>query len=53
MLPKAIPTARIMQFAYESKWVGSDSVEQSLSGIADQLLVCLLEKRKVRLSFGS
>jgi hypothetical protein len=47
MLPELVPTARIMQFAYESAWFGTHSIEQRLSLIADQLLESLANERVV------
>ncbi|KAK4160854.1 hypothetical protein QBC43DRAFT_244760 [Cladorrhinum sp. PSN259] len=41
MLPKAVPTARIMRFGYESTWFGSDKVEPKktyVSDVAEMLL---------------
>jgi len=47
MLPELVPSARIMQFAYESAWIGAHSIDQRLSLIADQLLESLANRRAV------
>ena len=48
MLPELLPTARILQFSYESTWLGAESIDQRCSLIADQLLYCLSAARMVR-----
>ena len=47
MLPRLVPNARIMQFVYESAWLGAQSIDQRVSLIADQLLECLANQRAV------
>ena len=47
MLPDAAPTARIMRFGWESKWIGRDSIDQRCSTVADQLLDSLRTVRMV------
>ncbi|SRR6266516_3739064 len=49
MLPKAIPTARIMRFGYESRWFGENPIKQRLSTVAESLLRALKSERKVRI----
>lgn len=46
MLPSAIPNARILRFAYESQWLGRDTVQQRLPLVADQLLSSFVQARK-------
>ncbi|KAL1867896.1 hypothetical protein Daus18300_006171 [Diaporthe australafricana] len=46
MLPKAIPSARIARFAYQSEWLGRDAIQQRLPLVSDQLLSSLLAHRK-------
>ena len=47
MLPHAVPNARIMRFGYESQWLGKDAIKQRLPLVADQLLHCRMDARKV------
>jgi hypothetical protein len=50
MLPKAIPKARIMRYGYESHWFGETAVKQRLATVANDLLFCLEQARRVSLS---
>jgi hypothetical protein len=45
MLPAAVPSARIMGFCYESRWIGESAVWQSLDSIANELLEALRHER--------
>jgi hypothetical protein len=47
MLPQAVPSARIMRFGYESRWLGPEAVKQRLSAVAERLLRSLLSSRRV------
>jgi hypothetical protein len=56
MLPKAVPTARIMRFGYESSWYGSDKDEPKktyVADIAEMLLKGLEIHRRVSQFFKS
>jgi len=46
MLPHAVPHTRILSFAYESQWLGKDSINQRLPLVAQHLLKSLMEQRK-------
>lgn len=46
MLPHAVPHTRILSFAYESQWLGKDSINQRLPLVAQHLLKSLIEQRK-------
>ncbi|CZT10860.1 uncharacterized protein RCO7_03554 [Rhynchosporium graminicola] len=39
-------SARILKFAYESRWLGDKALNQTLGNVAEQLLVALVEARK-------
>jgi len=47
MLPQEQPTARIMTFSYDSQWLGSESIDQRCSLIADHLLAHLKTRRQI------
>jgi hypothetical protein len=49
MLPKIVPSARIMRYGYESKWFGEGAIKQKASTVAQRLLLALKRERKVRL----
>ncbi|KFY84460.1 hypothetical protein V500_09300 [Pseudogymnoascus sp. VKM F-4518 (FW-2643)] len=46
MLPEACPRSRILAYGYESQWLGTDSVSQSLSSIAANFLHLLQGYRR-------
>jgi hypothetical protein len=48
MLPAVAPHARIMRYGYQSGWFGKETMQQSVSTVADRLLRALKRKRKVR-----
>lgn len=45
MLPRSVTNARIMVFEYESQWFGRGSINQTLSSVADQLVLALFHRR--------
>ncbi|KAI1210128.1 uncharacterized protein F4807DRAFT_70597 [Annulohypoxylon truncatum] len=45
MLPDVLPNARIMVYNYESFWFGENAVRQSLSGVAEKLLMAFHDER--------
>jgi hypothetical protein len=49
MLPAVAPNARIMRYGYQSQWFGQEMMQQSVSSVADRLLINLKRRRKVRL----
>jgi hypothetical protein len=52
MLPAVAPNARIMRYGYQSQWFGKEMMQQSVSTVAERLLINLKRKRKVRAVFG-
>jgi hypothetical protein len=50
MLPAHLSHARVLQFKYESNWLGEDSIDQRCSLIADQFLRSMQAARQVRAS---
>ncbi|RYC65079.1 hypothetical protein CHU98_g1080 [Xylaria longipes] len=49
MLPEALPNARIMRYGANTQWFGEDSIQQTVSTIADSLLRALKRSRKALL----
>jgi hypothetical protein len=47
MLPAVAPNARIMRYGYQSQWFGKEMMQQSVSTVAERLLINLKRKRKV------
>jgi hypothetical protein len=47
MLPAVAPNARIMRYGYQSQWFGKEIMQQSVSTVAERLLINLKRKRKV------
>ncbi|KAJ2998949.1 hypothetical protein NUW58_g155 [Xylaria curta] len=45
MLPAALPNARIMTYGYDSYWFGDNATKQSLSGVAEKLLLAYVDAR--------
>jgi hypothetical protein len=52
MLPAVAPNARIMRYGYQSQWFGKEIMQQSVSTVAERLLINLKRKRKVRTVYG-
>jgi hypothetical protein len=52
MLPAVVPNARIMRYGYQSQWFGNEMMQQSVSSVAERLLINLKRKRKVRTVSG-
>jgi hypothetical protein len=48
MLPAVAPNARIMRYGYQSQWFGDEMMQQSVSSVAERLLINLKQKRKVQ-----
>jgi hypothetical protein len=48
MLPAVAPHARIMRYGYKSEWFGKQTTQQTVSTVANRLLLALRRKRKVR-----
>jgi hypothetical protein len=48
ILPGKMPQTRIMQFGYDSIWLGKDPIRTSIESIATLLLNTLRNERKVR-----
>lgn len=46
MLPALTPEARILQFGYDSLWLGKEPVRARLPAIADTLLLALARERQ-------
>lgn len=46
MLPEALPKARIMTYNYESYWFGDNAVKQTVSKVANKMLLALRDKRE-------
>ncbi|KAK7193587.1 NB-ARC and TPR domain protein [Paraphaeosphaeria sporulosa] len=46
LLPAVAPNARIMRYGYESQWFGKEAMQQSVSTVAERLLLNLKRKRK-------
>jgi hypothetical protein len=47
MLPAVAPNARIIRYGYQSQWFGREMMQQSVSTVAERLLINLKRKRKV------
>lgn len=47
MLPKAVPSARILTYNYNSVWYGVGATKQSLDDVANDMLTDLERHRKV------
>jgi hypothetical protein len=52
MLPAVAPNARIMRYGYQSQWFGREMMQQSVSSVAERLLINLRRKRKVQTVLG-
>jgi hypothetical protein len=52
MLPAVAPNARIMRYGYQSQWFGDEMMHQSVSSVAERLLINLKRKRKVQTVSG-
>ncbi|KAL2066570.1 hypothetical protein VTL71DRAFT_2641 [Oculimacula yallundae] len=39
-------TARVLKYGYESRWMGTEAINQSLGNVAEHFLVCLANARK-------
>ncbi|KAK5202599.1 hypothetical protein LTR41_011653 [Exophiala xenobiotica] len=46
MLPKVVPSARIMRYGYKSDWLESASIKQSARTTTERLLVALSESER-------
>lgn len=49
MLPAVAPQARIMRYGYQSQWFGEGAMRQTVSTVAQRLLLALRRKRTVKI----